>query len=192
MLQVAAGVDAKTAAARILRDFEDGLRPDLIDKDLAKERVKRMILGEQSMAALAEEVAAELAAEMGIPLQDALAAAGASMGVTTGAAGEAAKDAAGGAVDITGGGAQAGASFMAGFQANADGTIIVASIVAKMAAEFPKFRDNGATAGTQWGAGFMGTVETGIAQPLITLLTTLVTPGVLAAIQAGNSQTTPP
>lgn len=192
MDQVASGVDAKTAAARILKDFEDGLRPDLIDKDAAKKRVKNMILGEQSMAALATEIAAELAAEMEIPLEDALAAAGSALGVTTGPAGEAAAGEAGGTVDMTGSGASAGQSFAAGFTANADGDILTASIVVKLAAQLPKFRDSGAAAGTQWGAGFITTVETGIAQPLINLLATLVTPGVLAAINAGNSQTTPP
>ena len=89
-------------------------------------------------------------------------------------------------------GAMAGTQWGAGFVDNASGPILVASIIAKIAAELPRFKDSGGAAGTQWGAGFMGTVETGIAQPLINLLTTLVTPGVLAAIQAGNSQTTPP
>lgn len=233
MQKIAEGADAKSAAAQILRDFEDGLQPDLIDKTKAKERVKRMILGEQSMAQLAEEVAKELAAEMGIPLQEAMAAAGASLGVTSGAAGKAAASATGGeAPDMTGAGQGAGATFVAGFSAsvngaalvagvvasmasadleplngsgamagtqwgagfveNASGAVLVASIIAKIAAELPRFKDSGGAAGTQWGAGFMGTVETGIAQPLINLLTTLVTPGVLAAIQAGNSQTTPP
>jgi len=40
MNQVAAGVDAKTAAAKIYQDFQAGLRPDLIDKGLVKEASK--------------------------------------------------------------------------------------------------------------------------------------------------------
>lgn len=194
MDQVAAGVDAKSAAARILRDFEDGMRPDLIDKGLVKERVKRMIVGDQNMAALAEEIAQELATEMGIPLQQAMAAAGASMGVTTGAAGEAAAAAASGAgaTDMTGGGMTAGQTWIAGFMAQADGTQIVAGIVAKLQTEMPKFLDAGKGAGTQWGAGFMSTVESGIANPLINLLVTLVTPGVMAQQAAGKSQSEAP
>ena len=234
MKSIEEGASPQEAAARILKDFEDGLQTDLIDKTKAKERVKRMLLGEQSMAALAEEIAQELAAEMNIPLSQAMAAAGSALGVSTGAAGEAAAGATGetGAPDMTGAGQGAGATFAAGFAAsvngatliagvvtsmatadleplnssgamagtqwgagfveNASGAVLVASIIAKIAAELPRFKDSGASAGTQWGAGFMGTVETGIAQPLINLLTTLVTPGVLAAIQAGNSQTTPP
>jgi len=194
MNQVAAGVDAKTAAAKIYQDFQQGLRPDLIDKDLVKQRVKAMIVGDQNMAALAEEIAQELATEMGIPLQQALAAAGGAMGVTTGAAGDAAKaagDATGG-TDMTSGGAQAGQTWIAGFLAQADGTQIVAGIVAKLTAEMPKFLDAGKGAGTQWGAGFMSTVETGIANPLINLLVTLVTPGIMAQMAANKSQTEPP
>ena len=194
MNQVAAGVDAKTAAAKIYQDFQQGLRPDLIDKGLVKERVKAMIVGDQNMAALAEEIAQELATEMGIPLQQALAAAGGAMGVTTGAAGDAAKaagDATGG-TDMTSGGVQAGQTWIAGFLAQADGTQIVAGIVTKLQAEMPKFLDAGKGAGTQWGAGFMSTVESGIANPLINLLVTLVTPGIMAQMAAKESQSAAP
>ncbi len=194
MNQVAQGVDAKQAAAKIYQDFQDGLRPDLIDKDLVKQRVKAMIVGDQNMSALAEEIAQELATEMGIPLSQAMAAAGSAMGVTTGAAGDAAKAAAGGAggTDMTSGGVSAGQTWIAGFLAQADGTQIVTGIVAKLSAEMPKFLDAGKGAGTQWGTGFMSTVESGIANPLINLLVTLVTPGIMAQIAAGKSQTEPP
>ena len=192
MNQVAAGVDAKTAAAKIYQDFQQGLRPDLIDRGLVKERVKAMIIGEQNMAALAEEIAQDLATEMNIPLQQALAAAGGAMGVTTGAAGDAAAASGAGATDMTGGGVSAGQTWIAGFLAQADGTAIVAGIVTKLTAEMPKFLEAGKGAGTQWGTGFMSTVESGIANPLITLLVTLVTPGVMAQMAAGQSQTTPP
>ena len=231
MEQVAAGVDVKTAAALILKDFEDGLRPDLMSKEEAKERVKRMILGEQKMSELAGEIATELAAEMKIPLDQAMAAAGKALGVPVpGAAGEAASDAAGAtgeagtfAVKVVpdttaltefvppplaplaivlaptidtealySSGGQAGTQWGAGFMGSASGALIVAGIVAKIAADLPRFKDSGSSAGTQWGAGFMGTVETGIARPLITLLATLVTPEVQAAILTGQSQTTPP
>jgi hypothetical protein len=192
MNQVAAGVDAKTAAAKIYQDFQQGLRPDLIDKGLVKERVKAMILGDQNMAALATEIAQELATEMNIPLEQALAAAGGAMGVTTGAAGEAAAAANAGGTDMTAGGAQAGTTFVAGFLATADGTQLVAGIVGKLQTEMPKFLEAGKGAGTQWGSGFMTTVESGIAQPLINLLVTLVTPGIMAQMAAGQSQTSAP
>ena len=192
MAQVAQGVDAKTAAAKIYQDFQDGMRPDLIDKELVKERVRRMILGDQNMAALAEEIAQELATEMNIPLSQALAAAGGAMGVATGAAGEAAANANAGGTDMTSGGAQAGQTFVAGFLATADGTQLVAGIVGKLQTEMPKFLEAGKGAGTQWGSGFMTTVESGIANPLINLLVTLVTPGIMAQMAANKSQTEPP
>lgn len=65
----AAGEDGvKLQAARILKNFQDGLEPELIDKEKAKERVRRMLIGEQNMAALAAEIAAELSAEFGSSL----------------------------------------------------------------------------------------------------------------------------
>jgi hypothetical protein len=53
------------AAAQMLKNFQDGLLPGLIDKDAVKEKVKRAIIGDANMAALAQEITAELAAEMG-------------------------------------------------------------------------------------------------------------------------------
>jgi len=147
-----------------------------------------MIVGDQNMAALATEIAQELATEMNIPLEQALAAAGGAMGVTTGAAGEATAAANAGGTDMTTGGAQAGQTFVAGFLATADGTQLVAGIVGKLQTEMPKFLEAGKGAGTQWGAGFMSTVESGIANPLINLLVTLVTPGIMAQMAAAKSQ----
>lgn len=72
--------DPQTAAASLLKDFQDGLRPDLIDKEVAKERVKRMILGEENTAALAQEIAAELSSELGVSLQQAQLAASSVLG----------------------------------------------------------------------------------------------------------------
>lgn len=57
--------DPQTAAAGMLQQFQDGLLPGLIDKEAVKEKVKRAILGDANMSALAQEITAELAAEMG-------------------------------------------------------------------------------------------------------------------------------
>lgn len=73
--------DPQAAAAQVLRDFEDGLVPELIDKDAAKERIKRMILGEQNTKALAAEITAELAAEMGLNVADLEGTVGAALGL---------------------------------------------------------------------------------------------------------------
>jgi len=191
--EIAAAPDARVAAAKIMQDFQAGMRPELIDKDAAKAKVKAMILGEQNMAALAQEIAAELAAEMNIPLSQAMAAAGGALGVKPQA------DATGGAdgaaptgPDMTGAGASSATSFMAGFEANANGAIIVASIITKMEANYVQLNASGAKAGTNWGAGFMSTVETGVAQPLISLLATLVLPEVVAQLKKNETQTQPP
>ena len=86
----------------------------------------------------------------------------------------------------------AGTAWGAAFEANASGTVIVAGIMAKMEANYSQLSASGAKAGTNWGAGFMSTVESGIANPLINLLVTLVTPGIMAQMAAGQSQTAAP
>lgn len=190
--EIASAPDARVAAAKIMQDFQAGMRPELIDKEAAKAKVKAMILGEQNMAALAEEIAAELAAEMNIPLSQAMAAAGGALGVKpqAGAGGEAGAAPTG--PDMTSAGASASASFVAGFEANANGAVIVASIITKMEANYTQLTASGAKAGTNWGAGFMSTVETGVAQPLISLLATLVLPEVVAQLKQNQTQSEAP
>lgn len=190
--EIASAPDARVAAAKIMQDFQAGMRPELIDKEAAKAKVKAMILGEQNMAALAEEIAAELAAEMNIPLSQAMAAAGGALGVKpqAGQGGEAGAAPAG--PDMTSAGASASASFVAGFEANANGAVIVASIITKMEANYTQLTASGAKAGTNWGAGFMSTVETGVAQPLISLLATLVLPEVVAQLKQNQTQSEAP
>lgn len=60
--------DPRGTAARILKDFQDGLRPELLNKDRAKELVKHALIGDQKTKALVDEISAELAKEMGISL----------------------------------------------------------------------------------------------------------------------------
>jgi hypothetical protein len=55
----------KAQAANLLKNFQDGLNPELLDKETAKERVRRMLIGEAKMEELATEIANELAAELG-------------------------------------------------------------------------------------------------------------------------------
>jgi hypothetical protein len=79
----APGQDIKKAAADALRAFQDGLVPELLDKEAAKARVRRALIGEANMAALATEIATELSAEFGgkISLGQIQATAGATLGV---------------------------------------------------------------------------------------------------------------
>lgn len=57
--------DVKQQAASILKDFQAGLVPELIDKETAKERVRRMLVGEAKLKDLATEIAQELQGEFG-------------------------------------------------------------------------------------------------------------------------------
>lgn len=81
MLKVARGTDVKTAAAELLRDFQNGLKPELIDKDKLKEIAKRMFQVDQSTKAMVDEIATELANEMNISIEDAKALVGSAAGV---------------------------------------------------------------------------------------------------------------
>mgnify|MGYP000937472225 CR=1 FL=1 len=89
-------------------------------------------------------------------------------------------------------GSGAGSTFLAGFQSSVTGTGLVVTMVSQMETAVLSWKSPGQNAGAMWGSGFMSTVESGMAPALITLLAQLVTPGVLAIIQAGTSQTTPP
>lgn len=162
--------DPQGAAARILQQFQAGLRPELLDREQIKERVRQMILGDQTTAQLASELAAELSAEMGVSLGQAQQAVGALLG--TGGATAGLTGAAGQGLD---GGAQA-ETFTDGW-------------VATMSAMLSRFYETGSSAGGQWGAGFLATVESGVPGQLIGLLVGLVTPGVLANLAAQGSRT---
>lgn len=76
-----AGGDVKTAAAQLLRDFQSGLRPELIDTNAVKEIAKRMFQADAATNAMIDQVAQELAAEMGISIEKAT-------GYASGAAGK--------------------------------------------------------------------------------------------------------
>ena len=155
-------------AAYLLRDFQDGLLTAAIDKDKAKAIVKRQILGDQNMAAMAQEIATELAAEMGVPMQQALAAAQGALG-------------GGGTLGVGGDAAQ---GFTDGANANLDetnaGGTFVDKFIAQARASYASLKTAGADGGKQWGDGFMATVGENVPPALISLLTNLVTPGVMA------------
>lgn len=188
MIRIARGMNAQQAAQSIMQEFQAGLRPELLDKGMIKDRVKAMILGEQNASALATEIATELAAEMGVSMPQALAMTKSAMGVsTTGSAGTEN----GQQTDMTGQGSAAGTSFATGFTTTAGGGALVGTIVAGMVLSFGQFDNAGRNAGARWGTAFYQSVSTGLAPQLIDLLVTLTTPGVLAAIKTGLGQTNP-
>ena len=164
--------DPKAAAARLLADFQDGLVPELIDKDKAKDLVRRMLLGEANMAELAQEIAAELSGEMGVSSAQALVAARGALGV-------------GEATQLGPTGADAATAFSDGFDvALQELGPRAAATIEKSAASDSVVRQltgAGRNAGTIWGDGFLAAVGQNIPQALIDILTMRVLP----AIQGG-------
>ena len=153
-------------AARLLRDFQDGLLTSPIDKGMAKEIVRRQIMGEQSMAAFANEIARELATEMGIPLQQALAATQGTIGGGTGAGGEMMR--------------QFGDSALAEVEAANTGGVIVDTTIAQLRSRYSLLQTAGRDAAKAWGDAFVGYAAEHVPTALIDILATLVTPAVQA------------
>ena len=171
------GGDIKTKAAQLLKDFEDGLNPQLIDKDKAKERVKRMILGDASMAELAAQVTAELQAEMGGNAPADLAA---KVQQALGGTGS--------------GGAETGANF-AGTTLDAIvtsdvGGNMVATVVNQAAGKAALVKASGESSGKLWGTSVLtGAQQAGVPEGLITLLIGFLWPAVLAKMAEQKTKT---
>jgi hypothetical protein len=184
--------DIRGTALRILQEFQNGMRPELLDRGMIKDRVKTMILGEQNAAALAGEIAQEIAGELGISLQQAMSATNTALGIGTG-------EGAGGsnvaAPDMTPQGELAGASLRAGMIAGFDAGGMTVAIVAKIDAEFsnPKnidaLKKSGGTVGAMWGAGFLNTVGSNIPPGLYDVLVSGLVPLIVAAIGAQGTRT---
>ena len=160
-------------AAYLLRDFQDGLLTSPIDKAKAKEIVRRQIMGDQNMAALATEIANELAMELGVPLSTALAATKGTLG--------------------GGGGEEAAMTFSdAAAQGLADaggGVQFVDTFVEQMKSRYSLLATAGRDAGKAWGESFIAAVGDNVPAPLITLLSELVTPQVFAKFHQQGSLT---
>ena len=158
-------------AAYLLRDFQDGLLTAAIDKGKAKEIVKRQIMGDQNMAALALEIAQEIAAEMGIPLQEAMAATRGALGVSGGGAGV---------------GTEAANQFADGADLGLDernaGGNFVDKFIAQTQAAYGRLKTAGGEAGKQWGNEFLAVVGNNVPPGLVDILVNLTTPGVMAQI----------
>lgn len=171
--EIANSANPQQAAAKILQEFQAGLRPELLDKDAAKERIRQMILGEQSMAAMAGEIAQELAQEMGISLPEAFGAAQSALGVEGG----------------EGGGMKEG--FLAGLDAGGIATGATAKIATAFKGNESAIRGSGGVVGAWWGEGFMATVGANVPPGLLDMLTAKLLPLIQAASAAAASATTP-
>jgi hypothetical protein len=163
--EIATSGDPRAAAARILQEFQAGMRPELLDKQMIKDRVKAMILGDQSSADLANEIAQELSAELGVSLAQAQQAVAATLGTGMLPAGE---------------------------QAGPDAAQPAENFVNKWAATVTgmasTFDNTGRTAGNAFGTGFMA-VQGAFIDQWAAALVSLVTAGVIANMAAQQSRT---
>lgn len=179
------GADIKENAARILRDFQDGLVPQLLDKETAKERVRRMLIGEAKMEELAREIAGELSQELGnVSVGDAESLARRALGVDSGAGLLAPPDSGEVANQYAGIGATAAQGFTVGVQgAIVDGdlgTQVITALDEQLRAEanLERLTEGGRISGRAWGNGFLAVAGESIPVKLIDILTQLITPGV--------------
>lgn len=184
------GADIKTEAAKVLRDFQDGLVPALIDRDAAKERVRRMLIGEAKLAELAQEIAGELAQEFGgLGQGQILGAAQSALGVGGVLA---PPDTSQIASQYGAAGSGASVAFSDGVRASViDGNLggqVTAALDEQLRAEsnLQRLAEGGRTSGAAWGSGFLETVSGGVPSALVELLASLVTPAV-DALQRQNT-----
>lgn len=173
--------DPQAEAAYLLRDFQMGLQPELIDKGRAKELIRKMLLGDQRMADLAQEIAGELAAELGIPLQQAMAAAQGVMGLgDTVSRNLAVGD------TLLETGDEAASGFAQGFDLGLSeiGTKTADTLRKKILGEGVAnlIRNTGEGAGRVWGDGFLSAVGEKVPQALVDILFLKVMPMVQGGI----------
>jgi hypothetical protein len=177
-----AGGDIRAAAARLLLDFQDGLRPDLLDKEKAKDLVRRAILGDQNSAALATEIATELSTELGVSLAAAQDAANSALGVDV--------EGKGGASQLT---ITPVVSFGEGAAEEAKklGSTIKAGLESE--SSLKALMQAGTAAAATWGSAFLTAVGDKVPPELIDMLTSLITPQVQARLGglAGQTGATP-
>ena len=174
---IAQGEDAiKRFAEGKARAFQAGTDLGMLDKDAIKRQVMQQIAAEAEMAAMRDQILAELAGQ-GI---NRTAAAGA-LDTVLGQQGMA----------PTG---QAGATgYAEGFSSGliGQGSKIVAVLAAEIEENKGGFDTVGRTAGVMWGDGFLAVVGDNVPPALITLLVSLVTPGVMARVAADNARRGP-
>ena len=165
--ELAASDDPRAAAARILQQFQAGMRPELLDREQIKNRVRQMILGDQSSAQLAQEIAQELSGELNVSLAQAQQAANSVLGggaLLPTAVDQTAPDA-----------AEPAQAFVSQWSATV-GTLL------------GTFDASGRQAGNAFGLGFVAVQSTYIEQ-WAQALVALVTAGVVANMAAQQSRT---
>lgn len=166
----------KLQAANLLRNFQDGLVPELIDKETAKDRVRRALIGEQNMQELAREIAEELSSEFGQSVSSVQSVANSVLGT--------------GGNTLQFNAPQINTDSLAGFgdqfndgvtQSLSDFSARFASFIsdqlsAKVVLE--NVSNSGKQNGEKWGNGFLETVGDNVPLQLVELLSLLVLPNV--------------
>ncbi len=169
--EIASSSDPRGAAARILQEFQQGLRPELLDREQIKARVRAMILGDQNAAALAQEIASELSTELGISLGQAQQAVAGAMG----------------GIGTLGGGLD-GEGVQAGPNGTVEGTAFVGAWVKVVTGMVDQFDASGKAAGTAFSAGFLST-QPALLDSWAGALVGKLIPAVVAALAAQGSRT---
>ena len=186
--EIANSDDPKAAAAKILKDFQDGLRPELLDKERAKELVKRALIGDANTKQLIDEIAGELANEMGISLGEAKAKAtevlGGGTGETTGVSL---------APTIDGAAAASAAStfasaFTSAIEGGSLGADLGGALMVQITASLAMVEETGRTAGNGFIKGFTGTFDS-IPTAFIAAVVSLAMPGIMSNINTNGGRT---
>ena len=186
--EIANSDDPKNAAAKILKDFQDGLRPELLDKERAKELVKRALIGDANTKQLIDEIAGELANEMGISLGEAKAKAtevlGGGTGETTGVSL---------APTIDGAAAASAAStfasaFTSAIEGGSLGADLGGALMVQITASLAMVEETGRTAGNGFIKGFTGTFDS-IPTAFIAAVVSLAMPGIMSNINTNGGRT---
>ncbi len=169
------GGDVQQAAARILRDFQDGLTPQLIDKEGAKERIRRILLGEASMKELADEITGELAKELNLSGGQVATATARVLGVTD-------------TEGASSSGEALGRGFVEGVEAYGPGKRSAEAIKHELEQDAVRaiLSTSGGAAGGVWGVGFLARVKENVPARLIEILADLVAP-IVEARQTANA-----
>lgn len=170
--------DPKMAAATMLKDFQDGLLSGtgvLIDKERAKDLVRRALLGQSNTQALINEIAQELAAETGTAFGTVQAQAQSLLG--------------GGGMSQNG---ETGAAFARGMVTGvADSTVgadVTGVVYGQIMASIGVIERSGRDAGSGWASGFMSGAAD-LPTNIIAMIVRLVTPGVVASMNTQGTRT---
>ena len=174
---IAQGEDAiKRFAEGKARAFQAGTDLGMLDKDAIKRQVMQQIAAQAELERMRDQILAELAGQ------------GISRTAASGAL-----DTVLGQQGMTTTGQSGAAGYAEGFTASlaGQGGKIVTVLAEEIEANKTGFDTVGRQAGTLWGQGFLAVVGENVPTPLITLLVSLVTPGVMARVAAENTRRGP-